>query len=229
MEEILSLLKDNQDISYKEFNSKLVFSAYPMLGVRVPVLRKIAKQISLDNSKTAEFLDSKHNYFEEYFLHGLLLGAIKEDFNEKIKRLELFLPYIDNWQICDCTVSGLKIFKNSLLGLEKIKEWANSPDIFTRRFAVVLLLTYFLGNNYTNIALDIVKQVKTGDYYVDMAIAWLYSVALVKDFDITFKVIQSKTLTPFIQNKSIQKAVESFRITNENKNLLKKYKIIVKN
>lgn len=226
MNDLTRLLIDNQDIKYKEFSKKLIpDTSYPIIGVRVPTIKNIVKSIKNNKEEVISFLADKHTYYEEYFLHGLLIASEKENLSWVLDNIERFLPFIDNWAICDSTVSGLKIFKKNLPAVfNKVKVWIKSDNLYTVRFAIVTLLGYFLGENFCEEVLSIAISACCEHYYINMAIAWFISVALVKNYAQTVKLIESKTLPKFIQNKSIQKAVESFRISTDVKEYLKTFK-----
>lgn len=227
MNEILNFLKNNAEESYKKFSEKLIpDTKYPILGVRTPVLKKYAAEISKNTVLKNEFLRSAHHYYEEYFLHALLIGHSKENISEILSLLTHFMPDIDNWAICDGLAASLKIFKKEKEEvLKKVRFWVQSPHPYTVRFAAVVLLDYFVEEKYLQEIIDVTSMIETGHYYVDMALAWLYSVMLVKHYDFTVKIIEKKTLPKFIHNKTIQKANESFRIDGDKKAKLKKLKI----
>ena len=223
---IVNDLLENVDLNYKAFSQKLIPDCkYEFLGIRVPVLKSMAKKyVKLDNVQ--EFLRSQHVYYEEYLLHGLILAYLKQDFNDKLLLLKAFLPYVDNWAICDMTVQAFKDFgKNPKTSLQFAYECIKCSEPYIKRFGIVVLLTYFLDENFDNSILEKVAKISSTNYYVNMAVAWFMSVALVKQYDYALPYITSKTLTKFVQNKSIQKAIESFRIPLNKKELLKRYKI----
>ncbi|MBE7087484.1 MAG: DNA alkylation repair protein [Clostridiales bacterium] len=220
------LLFDNFDTEYAKFSKKLIpDSKYDFIGVRVPDLKKIAKTI-VKEKKEDQFLESEHKFYEEYFLHGLILGYCKKDVSTLIKLIKEFLPYIDNWAICDGTVQSLKIFKKHPAVAQNFAfDCLKSNKPYTVRFGIVTLLTYFLDENFSQKVIDEVVKINFDNYYVNMAIAWFLSVALVKQYKSAISYIESKSLPKFIQNKTIQKAIESFRISKEEKEFLKYYKL----
>lgn len=219
MSTILEQLFFCQDLSYKKFAEKLVpDTSYEIIGVRAPIIKKIAKEISLDNEKYMRFINMPHKYYEECLLHGAILGCAKLNISDLLSFLDCFMPNIDNWCVCDCTVSGLKIFKkHKSLVLEKIKIWLKSDNPYSIRFALVTLLNYYLGDDYNDKVLPLAKSACCDNYYVNMAVAWLISVALVKNYQHAIKVLENNTLPKFVHNKSIQKAKESFRISEDKK------------
>lgn len=228
MNDFTKLLFSKQDLKYKEFSAKLIpDTKYEMIGVRVPEIKRIVKLISGEQNKDAvySFLDESHRYYEEYMLHGLLIANLN-DSALSYRYLEKFLPKIDNWAICDTVVSSLKkLAKNKSALYDKILVWIKSDEVYTVRFGIVCLLAYFVKNEYIDKLIDIILSVKTDEYYINMALAWLISVMLVKNYRETLPLIESKTLTKFVQNKAIDKARDSRRIDQTKKEYLKKYKI----
>ncbi|MBQ5590656.1 MAG: DNA alkylation repair protein [Clostridia bacterium] len=224
--QILDTLFSLSDNAYKEFHKKLIptIDEDRIIGVRTPALRKYAKQIF--GSKIAEdFLnDLPHKYYEENNLHAFLIEQIK-DFDELEKRLDEFLPFIDNWATCD----GLrpKVFKKDLNRVFKlIENWLDSNDVYTIRFATVTLMTCFLDDEFKKEHLDMVMNAICDEYYINMAVAWYYSFALIKQYDDTIKLFENSLIkNKWVHNKSIQKALESARIDAKTKNYLKKLKI----
>ena len=214
------------DQKYKVFTQKLVpDTKYPILGIRVPCIKQIIKKFQ-NKEILYSFLSLNHTYYEEWFLHGLIIGQEKKDIDRAIKLIDEFLPHLDNWAICDSTVLTLKIFKKyPVKVLEKIKNYLNSELTYVKRFGIVSLLGYFMDDYFNEEILSILKSVSSDNYYVNMAIAWALSVAIIKHPDITIKLLESKILTRFIQNKTIQKAIESFRVPLNTKEYLKTLKI----
>ncbi len=227
MRDIIVQLLNDADEKYKNFHQKLIpTNTYPIIGVRVPIINKIAKNILKEKDVVLNFFNTKHTYYEEYFLHGILIGLSKFDLNTTLKLLDDFLPYINNWAICDSLVSSLKIFKKYREEIfPRVKKWLNSKHEYTVRFAIVVLLNYFLDDCFISQVLNLIKSINHESYYVNMATAWLISVALVKQYEKTLPLLEEKSLPNFIQNKAIQKAIESFRISDFNKSYLKTLKI----
>lgn len=223
MSDLTQLLKSNVDSEYKKFHQKLVpDTKYQILGVRVPIIKKIAK----DNVSTAnKFLAQKHVYYEEFMLHALLINKTAQDLDSAFRLIDEFLPSIDNWAICDSLVASLKIFKtNPSKVYSKMKEYLNSTHPYTVRFAIVVFLTYFTDIHFTDEIFKLSKNCCCENYYVNMAIAWLYSVCLIKNYDKTVMFLLEANLPKFVHNKAIQKAIESYRISNEKKIFLKSIK-----
>ncbi|MDO5718831.1 MAG: DNA alkylation repair protein [Tissierellia bacterium] len=224
---IESKLMRLRDESYKEFNSKLIPNINPdkMIGIRIPVLRKLAKEIYREYPDLFEnFLrDIPHFYFEEDNLHALMIDQIR-DFNIALEKTEAFLPYIDNWQTCD--IFSPKIFKeHKKIVLEKIEEWLKSDQIYTVRFAIGLLLSNYLKNGFKEEYFDMICDIDSDEYYIKMMIAWYFSMALVYQYDAALKIIKEYKLKKWIHNKTIQKAIESRRISKDKKEFLKTLKL----
>lgn len=215
-----------QDMKYRDFNAKLIpnLPKEKMIGVRAPELRKLAKELIKTGEWKSFIAQLPHDYHEENALHGYILGSIPETFDQVMEYLETFLPYIDNWAVCD-TISP-KIFKKypkEVYG--KIKCWITSDQEYTVRFGVVSLLQFFLEEEFQPEMLQLVADIRREEYYINMAIAWYFSFALIKQYETTLPLIESKQLDPWIQNKGIQKAIESYRISDERKNYLRTLKI----
>ncbi len=213
------------DEDYRQFNSKLMptVEKSAVFGVRTPVLRKFAKEFFKDE-RSAEFLSTlPHKYFEENQLHAFLLEQIK-DFDRLIASVEAFLPYIDNWATCDCFSPA--IFKaNTDRLLPYIEKWLGSKHVYTVRYAVVMLMRYFLDERFDEKYLRMVAKVPTDDYYLSMAVAWYFATALAKQYDAALPFIENRLLDPKTHNKAIQKAIESFRVTDEHKAYLRALRI----
>lgn len=225
MEKILNDLFSFQDKEYREFNSKLIpnVSKENIIGVRIPTLRKYEKTIK-NTAFAKKFLTSlPHRYIEENTLHALLLENIR-DYDEAIKALDEFLPYVDNWAVCD--IMSLKVFKKHLDILpQQLDIWLNSKHTYTIRFAIKMYMTYFLDENFNITYMNKISKIISDEYYVNMMIAWYFATALAKQYDSTIKLLEAKSLDPWVHNKTIQKAVESYRITAEQKEYLKTLKI----
>ena len=222
---VVDKLFELQDLDYKNFQKKLMptISADDIIGVRIPVLRKFAKEFAKTQYKEDFMNHLPHKYYDENNLHAFLIESIKE-YEKCIEKLEIFLPYIDNWATCD--LLSPKVFKKYPKKVyEKIKIWIKSKNTYTVRFAIVTLLSNYLDDEFKEEMLDIVKEVKSEEYYINMAIAWYFSIALVKQYDLTIKIIEQKCLDKFVHNKSIQKAIESYRIDKKTKDYLKTLKI----
>ena len=226
MKKIKEILFLNQDLRYRDFNSKLIpnIDKDRVIGVRMPILRKIAKDIK-DYEYIDEFLnDLPHKYQEENILHGLLLTMKYKDIDILLDKLDKFLIHVDNWAITDCICP--KLFKKyPSIVYKKIKLWINSEYEYVIRFGVVSLLQFYLDDNFRIEELELVKNINSDYFYVKMAIAWFYSFALIKQYDNTIKYFEDRKLDKWIHNKSIQKAIESYRISDEKKEYLRGLKI----
>ncbi len=223
MNDIQKEILNNKDTNYCNFASKIVPSK--QIYLRVPVAKKIAKKYA-QTSEGMDFLSTlPHESTDEYIVHGLMIGHIK-DVDITTKLLEQFLPYIDNWATCDMTCSNLKIVKKYPNLYEKlVKKWLKSEKFFVKRFAIVILLSYFLDDFFDEKHLDLVNFT-CENYYVKMAQSWYYSVALVKKYEAIIKLFENSLIKDkWVLNKSIQKACESYRMTDEKKHYLKNFKI----
>lgn len=220
---IIDELFELQDKKYAEFQAKLTPTVEKdkFIGVRVPDVRKLAKKYIKEDHK--EFLNMlPHKYYDENMLHGLLISEIK-DYEECIKEVEKFLPYVDNWAVCD--IMSPKIFKkNKKKLINKIIEWSKSDKTYTCRFGIEMLMSHYLDEDFKVEYLEIPASIHSDEYYVKMMIAWFYATALAKHWDDTIKYIEQNKLDTWVHNKTIQKARESYRITNEQKEYLKSLK-----
>ncbi|MDU5071157.1 DNA alkylation repair protein [Finegoldia magna] len=220
---IIKQLQSLQDLKYRDFQAKLIpnIDKSTIIGVRMPDLRKLAKKID-ENEAKIFMQDLPHTYYEENMLHSILISNMK-DYGECIKYLEEFLPFVDNWVVCDCI--SPKIFtKNTDKLIDKIKVWAQSSHTYTVRVAICLLMKYFLDDEFKVEYLNIAAQIKSEEYYVNMMIAWFFATALTKQWDDVIFVLEDNLLECWTHNKTIQKARESFRITPEQKQYLKSLK-----
>lgn len=225
MKYIQDLLMEYKDEQFAAFHRKLVptMSEQKIIGVRTPNLRKLAKQIAKEEICEAFLDELPHDYYEENQLHGFILSGMK-DYEECLRRLELFLPYIDNWATCDQTSPKVfKKHKEELLVF--IKKWIVSKETYTIRFAIGMLMQHYLDEDFKTEYLDMVAAVKSEEYYVNMEIAWYMATALAKQWDATIPYIETKKMDKWVHNKTIQKARESFRITAEQKEYLNGLKV----
>ena len=211
-----------QDLDYKGFQSKLIpnVSKENIIGIRIPLLRKFSQTVALEK-ESKEFVKSlPHKYYEEYHLHSFLIERIK-DCKECLQELDVFLPYVDNWAVCDsCSPKVLK--KDLDLLLDYIKKWINSPKEYVCRFGILSLMRYFLEDKtFKEEYLEMVCEVKSDYYYVKMMQSWFFATALAKQYNSTLKIFKQNRLSVWIHNKSIQKALESYRITKEQKQELR--------
>ena len=214
-----------QDQAYADFQCKLLptVQCETIIGVRTPDLRKMAKQIC-KTPVALEFLHSlPHRYFDENQLHAFILSEEK-DFGNCIEELEQFLPYVDNWATCD-QLSPRCFKRHTTELLPFIRKWMRSTHTYTKRFGIGLLMRYFLDEAFRPEYLEWVATIKSNEYYIRMMQAWFFATALAKQWNATLPFIEQHRLEKDTHNKTIQKAVESFRITDEQKSLLKTLRV----
>lgn len=216
-----------QDIDYKDFNKKLIptVDEKTMIGIRTPALKTLAKTLfKTKPDMVTQFLSElPHQYFEENNLHAFLIENFK-DFDAALAQTERFLPFIDNWATCDSFAPPL--FKKHPEEIyQKILQWIRSPHTYTVRYAIGLLLSNYLDAHFTPAALELVAGVQSEEYYINMMIAWYFSFALIKQYDVAIPYITEQRLSPFTHNKTIQKAIESRRISTDTKDYLRTLKI----
>ena len=220
-EEIRQTLFDLQDIKYRDFQSKLIpgKDAENMIGVRTPELRKLAKELS-KREDVGEFLgDLPHQYFDENQVHAFIIAGIK-DFDRCVEEVERFLPYVDNWATCDqLSPKVFKKHKAEVLG--KAGEWIRAGHTYTVRFGIGVLMQYFLDEDFDPAYAELVAGIRSEEYYVNMMIAWYFATALAKQYEAALPYLEERRLDPWVHNKTIQKAVESYRVPEERKKYLK--------
>ena len=225
---ILKAIQDKlyalQDTKYRDFQGKLIPTVDPktIIGVRTPDLRTLAKELAKQED-IGTFLDTlPHTYFDENQLHAFILSELK-DYNQCIERVKEFLPYIDNWATCDSFTS--KVFgKHPDELLKAIDGWIVSNHTYTVRYAIRMLMAFFLDERFKPEYAQMVAAVKSEEYYIKMMIAWYFATALAKQYDATIGFIRNRRLAPWTHNKAIQKAVESYRVSEEHKQHLKTLK-----
>ena len=224
-EEIREELFRLKDEKYRVFQSRLIPTVKEdsMIGVRTPQLRKYAKQLA-KREDIAEFLDDlPHSYFDENQLHAFIISEIK-DYARCIEEVSRFLPFTDNWATCD--QMSPKVFKkhrNELL--KKIRQWIASKETYTIRFGVGMLMEHFLDEDFDPAYPEMVAGIRSEEYYVNMMVAWYFATALAKQYDKVIVFLEDRRLEVWTHNKAIQKAVESYRITPEQKEYLKSLKV----
>lgn len=213
------------DPKYKKFHSNLCPGINNILGIRVPILRNFAKELIKDYSFEELYNNIDREYYEEIMLKGMLIGLSKNNF-EKVKTyIKDFIPLINNWAICDTFCAGLKITKKNKIEMRKfILNYQNSNKEFELRFMLVMILDYYIENDYLEENFKIFNKIKRADYYVEMALAWAISVCLVKYYNETLSYLKTSDLSDFVYNKAIQKACESYRINDNKKKDLRKMK-----
>ena len=224
MKKILDLLNKYKEDEYKMFSSSLIpnIDSSLVIGVRIPNIRKISKFLTVDEKYDfISFLP--HKYLEENILHSIIINELN-DFDLCINELDKFLPFVDNWSVCDTL--KCKILLSDIDRFYKyLVSCINSKNIYQVRFAFVMMLTYFINEEYIDKCNSLAINYHTDEYYINMAIAWYFSYALIYQYDKTIYIFENKLLSKWIHNKSIQKALDSFRISNDNKNYLKKLRI----
>lgn len=224
-EQIQRRLFELQDLKYKDFSSKLMPSVAPevVIGVRTPELRKLAKEFA-HTPQAEKFLKIlPHRYFEENNLHGFLIETIR-DYSTAIAMLEAFLPYIDNWATCD--LISPKVFKKHLPELyERIKAWMRSDRTYTVRFGIGMLMRHYLDNEFLPEMPELVASIRSEEYYINMMIAWYFATAIAKQPEAVIPFIEKRRLEKWVHNKAIQKAIESYRISDQTKAYLRTLKV----
>ena len=225
-QEIKSKLFELADSKYKEFHSGLCPGTENIIGVRVPVLRKYAKELFDERTWKETFKQIDNEYYEEIMLKGMLIGqAKKEDINTILQYVEKYVPNIDNWAICDVFCAGLKItnkYKKEVWNF--IHKYLKSDKEFEIRFAIVMILDYYIEEEYLKEDFKIFDNIKHDGYYVKMAVAWAVSICLIKFYDETEKYLAESRLDKWTYNKAIQKAIESYRISDDKKRHLRNMK-----
>ncbi|WP_455257958.1 DNA alkylation repair protein [Peptoniphilus asaccharolyticus] len=214
-----------QDLEYAEFQSKLVptIDRELFIGVRVPVLRKLAKEI-IKGENHLEFLNElPHRYYDENMLHSIILSELK-DYDLCLELVEKFLPYVDNWAVCD-SLSPKSFSKHKIELMDKIRQWSSSKKVYTCRFGLEMIMKHFMDEDFKEEYLKIPLAIHSEEYYINMMIAWLFATSLAKQWDSTILLIEDKSLSTWVHNKTIQKACESFRIKKEQKVYLRELKI----
>lgn len=212
------------DAEYQKFHSSLCPNIDNIIGVRLPKLREIAKKIAKEEPK--EFLDTYEcKYYEEKMIYGLVIGYMKADFDERIKYLDEFVPMIDNWAVCDCCCSTYKFTNKNLDRMfDYLQKYLKSSKEFELRFACIMLMDYYLVDEYFEKVLEIYNTIVSDKYYVQMGIAWGISVAFVKDEKRVMEFLRNNNLDDSTYNKSLQKIIESNRVSKEVKDRIRKMK-----
>ncbi len=214
-----------QDVPYRDFQVKLFpgCDVSRFIGVRTPALRALAKEYRKREDAGVFLTDLPHAYFDEDQLHAFILEVMK-DFDRCMDAVETFLPYMDNWATCDQL--SPKVFRRDKARLlEKIKVWLKSDRTYTVRFAIGMLMQHFLDSNFDPAYPVLVANIRSDEYYINMMIAWYFATALAKQWDAALPYLQDRRLEPWTHNKAIQKAVESRRITAEQKEYLRSLKV----
>ena len=223
--EIVERLFALQDLKYRDFQTRLIpnIDSNRIIGVRTPDIRKLAKEIGKAPASETYLTVLPHYYFDENNLHSFLLDNLK-DFNQALTAVDAFLPYDDNWATCD--QMSPKVFKKHRDELyPHIVRWVHTDQTYTIRFGIGMLMRFYLDESFVPAYLDLIAEIKSTEYYVNMMIAWFFATALAKQYESTFPLIQSKHLEKWTHNKTIQKAIESYRISAEQKAELRALKI----
>ena len=226
--EFLEQLYSRSDLRYKKFHSGLGINYDYLIGIPVPECKKIAKELSKGDYSSFIKINT-HTTYEEILIHGLIIGYIKRDFNDITILLEQFIPYIDNWALCDIVITNMHIWKYHLQdGLPFITKCINSQNQWHKRVGYVLLLDYYINNDYLDTIFRLCDQNKSVDYYVQMAIAWLISICYVKYPNQTVNYLTHDKIDDWTHNKAIQKIRESKRVTDKQKKDILRYKRVNK-
>lgn len=225
IQEIRTELKKMQDPQYREMQIRIIPTVKPetIIGVRTPQLRQMAKELSRQEDTAAFLNDLPHPYFEENQLHASIISGMK-DYLRCIEALEEFLPYTDNWATCD--QMSPKVFrKHRKELLERIRRWICSEETYTIRFGIGMLMEHFLDEDFDIAYPEMAAGVRSEEYYVNMMTAWYFATALAKQYEAVLPFIEQRRLDVWTHNKAIQKAIESYRITPEQKAYLRTLKI----
>ena len=225
IEKIREKLFSMQDKKYRDFQAKLIptVATDSVIGVRTPALRTYAKELLKEGKYEAFLQDLPHRYFDENQLHAFIISGIK-DYEKCMEEVCRFLPYVDNWATCD--QMSPKVFRKQKAELLKqIKKWIKSDETYTVRFAIGMLMEHFLDDDFAPEYPKMVASVRSEEYYINMMIAWYFATALAKQYEAVLPYIEGKKLDPWTHNKAIQKSVESYRITDEQKTYLKSLKV----
>lgn len=225
-EEIKKKIIELSDEKYKKFHSKLCPGTNNIIGVRVPILRDYAKELFNEKTWKETIKQIDNEYYEEIMLQGMIIGlAKKEDINNILQYVESYVPKIDNWALCDVFCAGLKITqKNKEKVWNFIQKYLKSDKEFEIRFAIVMILDYFIDEEYLKKDFEIFDQIHHEGYYVKIAVAWAISICIIKYYDETIQYLEEAKIDNWTYNKAIQKAIESYRISDEKKRNLRKMK-----
>lgn len=222
MNELQQNLFGMRDAAYAAFIAKLTpgFPPSHFIGVRVPLLRTIARSFAKEEAASQRFLSHlPHSYYEEDMLHGMLISLVK-DYDRCLDLIDRFLPYVDNWAVCD-TLSPKVFAKHKAQLLENILRWSSSSHTYTCRFGLRMLMTHFLDDSFSADFLEIPAAIRSEEYYVKMMVAWFFATALAKQWEATLPYLENRQLDPWTHRKTIQKAIESYRIPPERKDYLR--------
>ena len=221
IQEIRKVLFDLQDTRYREMQIRIIPTVNPdrIIGVRTPELRRMAKELVRSEDAALFLNDLPHTYFEENQLHAFILSGIK-DYKQCVELLNRFLPYVDNWATCD--QMSPKVFRNHRKELlQDIRKWINSGDTYTIRFGIGMLMEHYLDEDFDPACPELVSGIRSDEYYVNMMTAWYFATALAKRYKAVLPYVENKRLDTWTHNKTIRKAIGSFRITPEQKEYLR--------
>jgi len=223
--QIQKQLFESQDFGYRAFQAKLMpgVDVARIIGVRTPILRKMAKELA-KNAEIETFLcDLPHNYYDENNLHGFIISECR-DYDKAVAYVDALLPYVDNWATCDL-LSPKAFRKNRDRLPSDIDRWLTSDKTYTIRFGIEMTMSHFLDEDFNADWLFKIAQIRSCEYYVNMMIAWFFATALAKQWDRAIDFLTGRRLEKWVHNKTIQKAVESYRISPEQKEYLKLLKV----
>ena len=214
-------LFEMQDVSYRRFQQKLLptLPGKMIIGIRTPALRSFAKEFAKMPDAKKFIKNLPHVYYEENNVHAFIIETIA-DFDDTVAALDAFLPYVDNWATCD-SMSPKALEKNIPALYKKIREWIASNKTYTVRFGIGMLMRFFLGKHFTLSSASLVSKIRSDEYYINMMIAWYFATALAKQYDAALPFIEKKKLDAWTHNKTIQKAIESYRIPDDRKKYLR--------
>lgn len=221
MTKLQTALFDMQDITYRDFHSRLIpnIEKDRVIGIRTPILRKFAKEYAKTDDAQKFIRELPHYYYEENNLHMMIITGIK-DYDTCVIEIERFLPYIDNWATCDLPVPKC-FYRNKEKLLDNVISWIKSDDTYTIRYGIETLMSIYLDDAFESSYPRLVSKVISDEYYVNMMIAWYFATALAKQWEAVIPYIEEKRLPEWVHKKTIQNAVESYRITDEQKKYLR--------
>ena len=225
IDEIREELFSKQDMKYRDMQIKIIpnIDKDTIIGVRTPLLRSYAKQLSKRDDLNEFLNDLPHKYFDENQLHAFIISEFR-DYSRCLEEVDKFLPYVDNWATCD--QMSPKVFKKNKQALLKtVKQWIDSDKTYMIRFGIGMLMEHYLDEDFDLSYPKIVAGIRSDEYYINMMIAWYFATALAKQYESVLPFIKEKKLDAWTHNKAIQKSVESYRISDEQKEYLKTLKI----
>lgn len=216
-----------QEVGLIEFTKSLIPGLKEeVIGCRTPDIKELARKLIKCNEHESFLKTLPHKYHEENLLHGFILARIKVSQKELFDLINEFLPYVNNWSVCDSMVRRSKVFTSDLEKLFiEVKNWLNSKEVYHIRFGIITMMSYFLNDEYIDEVITLASSIQTDEYYINMALSWLYATALINYDDLIIKLLEERKLNTFVHNKTIQKANESYRINESIKEYLKTLKI----